>query len=256
MVRFFQQSSRWFSLLFGICLLASGCSGPTYPACESDSDCEDKGEFCVEKTCQACRTDGDCKEGERCRGGICEEKPECDVDADCKGNNVCRSGKCLIECQGDKDCGTGLKCSENRCMDKFACSATSDCDPGSTCMAGRCLSPDEASRGMCSFPSVQFSFNEAGLTSSVKDALAQVADCVRRQPGTLVLEGHCDERGTEEYNLALGDRRARSVKDYLVRMGVESSKLSVVSKGELEPVDSASTEAAWAANRRVEFNLR
>ena len=70
---------------------------------------------------------------------------------------------------------------------------------------------------------------------------------------TVVIEGHCDERGTEEYNLALGQRRADAVKAYLVSYGIDSARISTLSYGEQRPAAAGSTEAAWAKNRRCEF---
>jgi peptidoglycan-associated lipoprotein len=67
------------------------------------------------------------------------------------------------------------------------------------------------------------------------------------------IEGHCDERGTVEYNLALGERRAQSVKNFLSQLGVESSRLSTISYGEEKPVVQGHTEDAWLKNRRAEF---
>ena len=69
----------------------------------------------------------------------------------------------------------------------------------------------------------------------------------------LVIEGHCDERGTNEYNMALGDRRARSARDFLVNLGVDASRISTVSYGEEKPADPGKTEEAWAKNRRAQF---
>ena len=69
------------------------------------------------------------------------------------------------------------------------------------------------------------------------------------------LEGHCDERGTREYNLALGERRALEVRDFLVVKGISGKKIRVVSFGEEKPIKSASNEKAWAENRRVEISL-
>ena len=71
-----------------------------------------------------------------------------------------------------------------------------------------------------------------------------------------LVEGHCDERGTEEYNLALGDRRAQIVKTYLLRNGVDASRVDVVSFGEERPFDTQSTEQGWTLNRRAHFLLR
>jgi len=72
----------------------------------------------------------------------------------------------------------------------------------------------------------------------------------------LVVEGHCDERGTAEYNMALGDRRAESAKRYLVLLGVPEGILSTVSYGKEKPVDTGHTEDAWAKNRRAHFVLK
>ncbi len=72
----------------------------------------------------------------------------------------------------------------------------------------------------------------------------------------VVIEGHCDERGTVEYNLALGDKRAKAVKDYLVWLGIDSSRLATVSYGKERPADLGHHEAAWAQNRRAEFVIK
>ena len=138
----------------------------------------------------------------------------------------------------------------NRCVDQLACVATSDCGAGSSCVNGRCSTLAAAST--CSYPTVEFDFNKSSLTSAAREGLERVADCLQLG-GTIVIEGHCDERGTEEYNLALGDRRARAVKRFLSSLGVPSSKLRVVSKGEAEPIDPRSTEEAWSKNRRAQF---
>ncbi len=80
------------------------------------------------------------------------------------------------------------------------------------------------------------------------------AEFLKSRPNLEVqMQGHCDERGRTEYNLALGEKRVRSVKEYLVRLGVNSNSLSVVSYGEEMPLDREQTEAAYAKNRRVEF---
>lgn len=232
---------------------ATGCT-PKYPKCEKDSHCEEKGEVCVEGTCQQCRADDNCEAGQMCKGGRCVAKPECASNSDCAGNKICRSGKCQLECQSADDCGSGLKCMDNRCVDELACNATSDCGAGMACKDSRCVQASSMiSMKSCTYPTVRFPFNKATLSSSVRSGLAEVADCMKQRGGTIIIEGHCDERGTEEYNLALGDRRARAVADYLENLGVGGSKLRIISKGEADPVNSASTEEAWAENRRAEF---
>lgn len=72
----------------------------------------------------------------------------------------------------------------------------------------------------------------------------------------ILLEGHCDERGTDEYNLALGENRAHSAKRYLVSPGVGEGRFQTVSYGEAQPADRSSSEEAWANNRRAEFRVR
>lgn len=234
--------------------LVASCGGPTYPKCENDDHCAEKGELCVEGTCQQCRTDGNCGDGEQCTGGRCEQKPECAANDDCPGNQICRSGMCKTECNGASDCGSGQKCMANRCVAENACSTDTDCGTGEGCRSGRC-EVIEASRSLstCTYPTVRFSFNESTLTPEARAGLQEVADCIQSGGGTLRIEGHCDERGTEEYNLSLGDRRARAVMDYLKRLGVPTSKMRVVSMGEAAPIDDRSTESAWAKNRRAEF---
>ncbi|MFO0724217.1 MAG: OmpA family protein [Myxococcota bacterium] len=242
---------RTLSLVVLALSLSALACGPKYPKCEKDENCAAKGEVCVDGLCQQCRDDAQCKAGEMCKGGRCEVKPECSKDGDCKSPQVCRTGKCQIECNADGDCGAGMKCSANRCVDKLACSGPSDCGAGMECKSGRC-SMIEASRSMCNLPTIYFDYNEANLTASSQKALADSLDCLK-QGGTIVIEGHCDERGTEEYNLALGDRRARAVERYLKNLGVGGGKIDVRSKGKLEPADPGHDEAAWAKNRRAVF---
>ena len=72
-------------------------------------------------------------------------------------------------------------------------------------------------------------------------------------PAKILIEGHCDDRGTNEYNLALGDRRAKSVRDYLVALGIASNRIETISYGEEEPLCTDQTEECWAKNRRAHF---
>jgi peptidoglycan-associated lipoprotein len=100
---------------------------------------------------------------------------------------------------------------------------------------------------------IYFAFDSSALSAQAKQVLKENADYLAENPGTkVVLEGHCDERGTEEYNLALGERRARSAFDYLRSLGVSSERMTTVSYGESRPVDTGKNEAAYARNRRVE----
>ena len=98
---------------------------------------------------------------------------------------------------------------------------------------------------------VFFATNESILTTRSRDTLRKQATWLRKNPDiTVVLEGHADERGTREYNLALGERRANSAKDYLMTYGVSANRISVISYGKERPVDSGSNPLAWSKNRR------
>ena len=98
---------------------------------------------------------------------------------------------------------------------------------------------------------VFFATNESVLTTASRETLRKQAAWLRKNPEiTVVLEGHADERGTREYNLALGERRANSAKDYLMTYGISSARISVISYGKERPVDSGSNPLAWSKNRR------
>ena len=98
---------------------------------------------------------------------------------------------------------------------------------------------------------VFFATNESILTTRSRDTLRKQATWLRENSGiNVVLEGHADERGTREYNLALGERRANSAKDYLMTYGVSASRISVISYGKERPVDSGSNPLSWSKNRR------
>ncbi len=104
---------------------------------------------------------------------------------------------------------------------------------------------------------VYFAYDKAQLSGEAKSTLSQNASYFNRYSNTnLVIEGHCDERGSDEYNLALGDRRANAVLSYLTQLGVASGRLQSVSFGEERPAKKASSEAAYALNRRAEFKIR
>jgi len=98
---------------------------------------------------------------------------------------------------------------------------------------------------------VFFATNESILTTRSRDTLRKQAAWLRKNPDiNVVLEGHADERGTREYNLALGERRANAAKDYLMTYGISSNRISVISYGKERPVDSGSNPLSWSKNRR------
>ena len=98
---------------------------------------------------------------------------------------------------------------------------------------------------------VFFATNESILTTASRETLRKQAEYLRKNSNmNIVLEGHADERGTREYNLALGERRANAAKDYLMTYGISASRISVISYGKERPVDSGSNTLAWSKNRR------
>jgi len=101
-----------------------------------------------------------------------------------------------------------------------------------------------------------FELDAADLTAEAKEILDQNANALRAHADVkLEVQGHADERGTTEYNLALGQKRAQAVYDHLVNAGIGTSRLSVISYGEESPRDMESTEQAWSENRRAEFRI-
>ena len=101
---------------------------------------------------------------------------------------------------------------------------------------------------------IYFGFDDYTLNSEAQSTLTAMAEGLKANKSAAVqIEGHCDERGTVEYNLALGERRAQSVKNFLSQLGVESARLSTISYGEEKPVVQGHSEDAWIKNRRAEF---
>jgi len=106
------------------------------------------------------------------------------------------------------------------------------------------------------FKVVYFDFDKYNLTAAAKAALEQNAAVLKKNANVIVkIEGHCDERGTVEYNLSLGDKRAKSAMDFLVDLGVMTGQMSTISYGKTRPADPRSNEDAWAKNRRCEFRI-
>ena len=103
------------------------------------------------------------------------------------------------------------------------------------------------------FAAVLFDYDSARIRPSEDSKLQTVAAYLKANPGKLVIEGHCDERGTAEYNRALGERRAIAARDELEKLGVDTSRMSTISYGKDRPSDPGHDESAWAKNRRDEF---
>lgn len=232
---------RRFSLVMVVAavgVVVAGCP-PTYPKCNNDENCKDKGEYCVAGQCQQCATNEHCKEGFICSSNKCVPKPECTDTSPCPGGAKCENGKCAVETAEVKPQ-----------LAPGTCVQPTDCPGGQDCQEGKCV---DASAASCDLPVVRFGFNEATLTPEAQEKLRGVADCLRGKPGRLTLEGHADERGTEEYNLALSNRRAAAVRKYLATLGVSNDQMETVGYGENRPANTGASEEAWSENRRVEF---
>lgn len=195
---------------------------------------------------------------------------ECKTSADCADQagfgKVCVSGRCQ-ECAADADCKPGFVCTANRCEPKPAealparpepkpeCVADGDCGSGKGCQAGKCVSTlDPACADPAAF-TVRFGFDQSTITGDAPGTLQRLAACLQKAPARKVLvDGHCDDRGTTAYNLALGKRRAEAVKKYLADLGVAGG-VETNTYGEEKPLCRDAAEDCWSRNRRAEFKV-
>jgi peptidoglycan-associated lipoprotein len=249
---------RYRCLLIAIALglaagTLTGCpqKKPKYPACASDKDCKD-GQKCVNKTCVQCAEDSDCKDGETCESGACVAKDACTSHEQCPPGQVCEDGACRA-CENNSECGPGGSCEQGACKRPKACKVDEDCEDDEDCIDGLCLRPWQGSAPedlSCQLATVYFEFDQAAIPEAQRGALEGNAECILKAPAdrNVYVEGHADESGTEEYNIALSDRRARAVADFMARLGIDPARLNVVPKGESEP-----TGEGEERDRRVEF---
>lgn len=222
--------------------------------CKKDKDCGPK-QYCVNGKCQQCAKDTHCKANERCVSGQCLKR--CTRDTDCGPGRVCVDGACrTMACRNNAQCGPGRVCRAGKCeaIPKGLCREDDDCAEEEVCKNGRCVAAPRPGKPptLCSLEVVYFQYNKATLPRGGNLILQRNAGCLRKVPKrTIQLEGHCDPRGTEEYNLALSNERAQTVKRYLVSLGIQASRFRVVPKGELEA--SGSDEGTWSKDRKVVF---
>jgi peptidoglycan-associated lipoprotein len=207
--------------LFGLALSAVAACGPDYPKCDADDDCH-KGEFCINNLCQQCRNNADCPAGQRCSSGACEAIPG--------------------YCNSNADCGPGKVCENNMCVAQRQSVAPPPAAPAPVA-------------SMCELSPAYFDYDSSTLSDSARDQLSRNASCVRERGarGGVHLTGLTDPRGTEEYNLALGERRAQSAQQYMKSLGV-AGDVSYSSMG--EELASGTDESGWARDRRVDFKLK
>ena len=232
-------------------LMASCKKKPKSPACDGNDDCKD-GLACVNKQCVQCATDDDCGDGMTCDQGACK-KAECTKDADCPNGGVCQAGTCSA-CKSDGECGVGGKCNAGACTRPTACKVDDDCADDEDCIDGFCQKPWQTppTADACTLQTVYFGYDDSSIAQSERDRLDANTACIGKSPRRAVyVMGHTDGSGTDEYNIALSERRAQTVADYLARLGVDPAKLQVVPKGETEPTGSGEDK-----DRRVEFQWK
>ncbi|HEY1101640.1 MAG TPA: OmpA family protein [Myxococcota bacterium] len=235
------------TFLFVGAVVAAGCAGPEYPKCESDDHCKKNKdgaaieEYCLLGQCQECAKDSHCDAGERCNRGRCEQT--CASDEQCGAGNICEANACVVaQCTSNDTCGTGASCEKGRCIRGAGQTATTPGDETLDCKT--------SSR-------VNFDYNMSDLTPAARSSLDTLAKCMKKNAGwSLSIEGHADERGTPEYNLSLGETRAKGARKYLAALGVEEKRMKVVTYGEERPLNTAGTEEAFAENRRAELNVK
>ncbi len=275
--------SRLVTFSLYLCVLAlaaplTGCKKPTYPECKKDKHCVvDLGEKCVDGQCQNCTTNDDCAgKGTggadwtchefRCTdpslvpagsGGAGTVGSPCAQTLDCGGGLVCNAGKCAnctddIECApGTCDLGTGTCTTPGgtgtACQTDDQCAMDEICDNGTCAYSG----VEPGGPNPCGVDAVFFDFDSPSLTTEAQSQLKGLAECFKTQNKLVYLEAHADQRGTEEYNIMLTDRRGNGVKKFLEDLGVTGENMQVVSKGDLEAAGTDDT--SMKQDRRVEF---
>ena len=154
-------------------------------------------------------------------------------------------------------CSSNTKKEDGEAAQKVSASddSGSGSSESSTTEQGVTFNPEGSDSGAISgLSTVNFAYDKAILTANARNELERNADWIKNHPdANIQIEGHCDERGSIEYNLSLGERRAQSVKRYLVSLGVDSRRLSVISYGKEKLLDNGDSEAAHARNRRANF---
>ena len=242
------------ALLIVAAAFAASCKAD-YPSCETDKDCHPK-EFCVANKCQLCRDSNDCPAGNECKAGKCSAiAGYCSSKAQCPANQECIANRCRA-CAGDKECPGGQHCVAGSCSSKKPCKTENDCAQNEDCVKGFCTTekPPAPPPTQCTLDPVLFDFNESALTTEATATLARDADCLKQVGRAVTLVGHTDPRGTQEYNLALSEKRAQSVRDHLGRLGVDGTKVSVLPRGSLDA--KGTDEPSWAQDRRVDFSWK
>ena len=237
-----------FALAFGLAAASCGDSSKK-PGCKADKDCKNK-LVCSANTCVECTSDAQCQRPNHCQANACVPAPECKSDSECHGK-VCQAGKCKA-CASDAECGPDSTCKAGVCALAKKCSKDDECADDEDCVKGLCrkggaaTNPGDAS---CTLATVFFGYDDSTVQASERDRLTANVACIEKTKGkNAYLIGYTDTSGTEEYNIALSERRAQAVADYMARLGSDPARLQVVPKGETEPTGLGDDK-----DRRVEF---
>lgn len=239
-----------------VCGFAMSCgSKPKAPGtCSTDKDCKD-GNVCAANKCVECKTDAQCPTGKKCAANACIAAAECEHDDQCPQGGVCQAGKCK-PCASDGECGPGGKCSQGTCQRGKKCGKDEDCADDEDCLNGVCqkagAGKGTAGANGCVLQTVYFGYDDSSIQASERERLDANSACIEKTPNKQVyLIGHTDSSGTDEYNIALSERRAQSVADYLARLGTDPKRMQVVPKGETEPSGQGDDK-----DRRCEFQWK
>ncbi len=289
------QLQRIFWLLLALSFFAACDACNPWPKCGNDSHCRaDKADnpnkknfFCINGKCEECRTVNDCEnpKKQKCEGHRCVEKTCADISCpggqrcnpdtlECKwiceqdGENPCDGDRCKVcknhqcvpkppKCTRDADCAGAHEICKNAgtcdAVCEGGCSSAKPCQPGYKCQGNMCV------LDQCTPEMVHFDLDKSRIRSDAQEILRKNLDCFNRESNKakkILIEGHADERGTREYNLQLGKRRALSIKRYLSGLGIPKSRMCTVSKGKEEPlIPHARTEEEHQKNRRGVFKF-
>jgi peptidoglycan-associated lipoprotein len=223
------------------------------PGCKTDKDCKaplvKAPLVCGDNKCVECNTDAECSGGKSCSAHACVAKTQCEHDDQCPPGQVCQAGACK-PCASDGECGPGGVCTGGACTRPKKCSQDKDCADDEDCKDGLCRKASApVTNDGCQLATIYFAFDSSSVEASERDRLDANNACVNKTKGKNVfVVGHTDTSGTEEYNIALSERRAQAAADYLARLGTDPARLQVVPKGETEPTGLGDDK-----DRRVEF---
>lgn len=257
------------------------CVNGSCVVCRDSSDCGE-GQECKNNGCEDitnyCSAKKPCPPDKVCRGNRCG--PMCDANNPCPAGQKCEADKCVpdVECSDTIKCPPGKMCKDNKCVAEPPkcpvcpagqecdastgkcgdiagyCDAKKPCPAGQVCKNNRCEAKGEVAA--CELKTIYFDFDKSEIRDDQKKALEDNVTCLKSKEGSVSVEGHCDERGTREYNIALGERRYQSVIDGLKAAGVSGDRLSGISHGKEKPACTDHGDGCWSKNRRGELKFK